>query len=92
MLCGFSSHQLDRVPNSYRNEIGIYFNLSTVVGLVGDDSYCAMNTPPTNIDIISSSLGAGVHNFTNCIDRKICSIENHEGKHHIVQKFKNPPW
>ena len=51
MLCGFSSHQLDRVPNSYRNEIGIYFNLSTVVGLVGDVSYCAMNTPPTNIDI-----------------------------------------
>ena len=33
-----------------------------------------------------------MHNFTNCIDRKICSIENHEGKHHIVQKFKNPPW
>ena len=33
-----------------------------------------------------------MHNFTKSIDRKICSLENHEGNHHIIQKFKSPPW
>ena len=63
-LCGFSSQQLDCVPISYRADTGIFFNLSTIVELVGDDGYCGMNSPPSNLDIVSSSLGAGVHNFT----------------------------
>ena len=34
MLCGFSFHQLDRVLYSYRNENGVYFNLSSIIGVL----------------------------------------------------------
>ena len=51
-----------------------------------------MNTSPSNIYIESGSLGGVVHNFTGSIARKICSVENHAGDHHVIQKFKSPAW
>ena len=51
-----------------------------------------MITTPSTIDIESGSLGGGVYNFTGSIARKICSVENHAGDHHVIQKFKSPAW
>ena len=33
-----------------------------------------------------------MYNFTGSIARKICSVENHAGDHHVIQKFKSPAW
>ena len=58
MLCGFSSQQLDSIPISHRADTGIFVNLLSIVEVVGDDGYSEMNSPTTNIEIVSSSLGA----------------------------------
>ena len=67
-------------------------DLKDGTGLVADSEYCCTIQPPSDLSIESLTLGSGMHNFTGDITRKICSISNHDYKHCIIQKIKDPVW
>ena len=91
-LCGFTPQQLYFLPGSRTTSSVQYFNLKDVIGVGAGSEYCGMIQPPSKLSVESLTLGSGIHNFTGNILRKICSVSNHDNKHCIIQKIKNPVW
>ena len=47
LLCGFTSQQLKLIPDSRTTNIGLYFNLTAIIEIVGDNQYCELISPPS---------------------------------------------